>query len=78
MCTQERLRPTQRGDLCDFVPMCTPGVNLACLYDRTYINAPRGRYAAMVSVLDEVIGNLTETLQTAGLWEQTLLVMQSE
>ena len=31
-------------------------------------------YAAMVSVLDEVMANLTATLKTAALWDNTLVV----
>eukprot|EP01043_Picozoa_sp_COSAG02_P029142 COSAG02_NODE_1800_length_10896_cov_4.915162_6_plen_91_part_00 len=31
-------------------------------------------YAAMVSVLDEVVANLTATLRTTLLWDNTLLV----
>ena len=38
----------------------------------------RGTRTRLSQVLDEAVANLTSSLQAAGLWEQTLLVLQSE
>ena len=38
----------------------------------------RAQYHAMVSLLDEVLGNITARLQARGLWEDTLMVLSSD
>ena len=38
----------------------------------------RQKYHAMVSVLDDNIGNLTQALKEKGMWDNTILVIQSD
>jgi arylsulfatase B len=38
----------------------------------------RSQYHAMVSLLDEVLGNITDLLKARGLWEDTLMVLSSD
>ena len=38
----------------------------------------RSTYHAMVSVLDEIIGNITTLLKQNNLWDNTLLVLSSD
>ena len=42
--------------------------------DVTALSLTGKGYAAMVSVLDEVMANLTATLKSTKLWENTLIV----
>jgi len=50
------------------------------LGDRGYFpnRAPRAAYAAMISYLDEQIGEIVEKLKTLGLYENTLIVFSSD
>jgi len=38
----------------------------------------RAQYHAMVSLLDEVLGNITGALKARGMWEETLMVLTSD
>lgn len=38
----------------------------------------RRTYAGMVSITDEAIGNITQTMKDAGLWEDTLMVLTTD
>ena len=38
----------------------------------------RAQYHAMVSLLDEVLGNITDALRARGLWQDTLMVLSSD
>ncbi|KAK2573435.1 Arylsulfatase B [Acropora cervicornis] len=38
----------------------------------------RRHYAAMVDIVDEAIGNVTETMKQAGLWDSTLLIVSTD
>ncbi|XP_067032540.1 arylsulfatase B-like [Acropora muricata] len=38
----------------------------------------RRHYAAMVDIVDEAIGNVTETMKQAGLWDSTLLILSTD
>jgi arylsulfatase B len=38
----------------------------------------RNQYRAMVALLDEVLGNITDALKAKGMWEQTMMVLSSD
>ena len=59
-------------------PMEVPQKNLDRFLNISELSLPGQGYAALVSVLDEVAQNLTSSLTKARLWDETLLVMQSE
>ncbi|XP_068685139.1 arylsulfatase B-like [Montipora foliosa] len=41
-------------------------------------NLTRRKYAAMVDIVDEAIGNVTEAMKQAGLWDNTLLIVSTD
>ncbi|KAL9958325.1 hypothetical protein ACROYT_G035327 [Oculina patagonica] len=41
-------------------------------------NTRRREYAAMVDIVDEAIGNVTQAMQQAGLWEDTLMIVTTD
>ncbi len=43
-----------------------------------HLEAPRRMYAEFVSTMDERIGRVLDSVEAAGLWEQTLIVFQSD
>nr|XP_006815406.1 PREDICTED: arylsulfatase I-like [Saccoglossus kowalevskii] len=47
------------------------------LYETT-LNDVRRKYAAMVTCMDEGIGNVTEALKESGMWDNTVLVFVSD
>ena len=59
-------------------PMEVPQPNLDRFLPIKELTLPGQGYAALVTVLDEAVGNLTATLRSAGLWEQSLVVFQSD
>jgi arylsulfatase B len=59
-------------------PMEVPQANLDRFLGIKELSLTGQGYAALVSVLDEVVANLTASLKTTGLWENTLLVFQSD
>ena len=46
--------------------------------DKAHNVSTRQTYAAMVKVLDDIVGNLTAALKARGMWENTLVALQSE
>ncbi|XP_078357482.1 arylsulfatase B-like [Oculina patagonica] len=48
--------------------------------DKYHFVADRERrtYAAMVDIVDEAIGNVTQAMQQAGLWEDTLMIVTTD
>ena len=59
-------------------PMEVPQPNLDRFLPIKELTLPGQGYAALVTVLDEAVGNLTATLRSAGLWEHSLVVFQSD
>ena len=59
-------------------PMEVPQPNLDRFLPIKELTLPGQGYAALVTVLDEAVGNLTAALRGAGLWEQSLVVFQSD
>ena len=51
---------------------------LLCKYTKTHIDHPRQVYAAMVSALDDAIGNVLAALREKGLEENTLIYFLSD
>ena len=46
-------------------------------YSNRIHNSKRQKYAAMLSAVDEGINNITQTLVSAGLWQNTLLIFST-
>ncbi|XP_078344679.1 arylsulfatase B-like isoform X2 [Oculina patagonica] len=42
------------------------------------VDMRRRTYAAMVDIVDEAIGNVTQAMQQAGLWEDTLMIVTTD
>ncbi|XP_071805939.1 arylsulfatase B-like [Asterias amurensis] len=47
-------------------------------YSNRIHNSKRQKYAAMLSAVDEGINNITQTLVSAGLWQNTLLIFSTD
>ena len=47
-------------------------------YNKTIANKQRRRFAGMVSIMDEAIGNVTSTFKEMGLWDDTLMVFTTD
>ena len=58
-------------------PVEVPAVYEA-LYDGVIADPKRKTFAGMVSALDEAVGNLTQTLREVGMWENCLLLFNSD
>ena len=59
-------------------PMEVPQSHLDRFLNISELSLTGQGYAALVSVLDEAVGNLTQSLKATGLWGRTLLVFQSD
>ena len=59
-------------------PMQVPQVKLDGLLNISSLSLTGQGYAAMVSVLDDVAGSIAGALKSAGMWDNTLFVFQSD
>lgn len=61
-----------QGDQINYTPYVYPGQPANFQY------RCRSQYAAMVNLLDDVLGNITGLLKSTGLWEDTLMILSSD